>query len=73
MMEASTLEKKCTEETCLKPEKRMVHIKVDGKDVPVGKFVQSFVINTIVGMLSSLKKADVKNGSVIEIRLRYKR
>ncbi|MFQ5801009.1 MAG: hypothetical protein ACE5HH_04745 [Candidatus Hydrothermarchaeales archaeon] len=73
MIEASTIEKKCTEETCLRPEKRMVHIKVDGKDIPIGKFVQGFIINTIVGMLSSLKKVDIKDDSVIEIRLRYKR
>jgi hypothetical protein len=64
---------KCTEETYLDLEKRRIHIMIDGKDVPVGKFVQGFLVNTIVGMLSSLKKVDVKNGSLIEIRLRYKR
>jgi hypothetical protein len=64
---------KCTEETFLDLEKRRIHITVDGKDIPVGKFVQGFLVNTIVGMLSSLKKVDVKDGSLIEIKLRYKR
>jgi len=67
------MEKGCTEETCLLPKQRDIHVKVDGKDVPVGRFVQGFLINTLVGMLSSLKKTDVKDGSIIEITLRYKK
>jgi hypothetical protein len=63
----------CTEETCLDPKTRRIDITVDGKTVPIGRFVQGFLINTIVGMLSSLKKADVKDGSLIEIKLRDKR
>jgi hypothetical protein len=47
-------------------------VTVDGKDVPVGKFVQGFLINTIIGMLSSLKKVNLKENSLIEIKLRYK-
>jgi len=64
---------RCTEETMLEREHRLIHITVDGRDVPIGKFVQSFLINTIVGMLSSLKKVDLKEGSEIEIKLRYRR
>lgn len=63
----------CTEETCLDAEVRKIHIRVDGKDVPIGKFVQKFLVNTIGGMLSSLKKVDVKDGSIVEITLRYKK
>ena len=66
-------EARCTEETCLEPNARRIHIMVDGKDIPVGRFVQGFLSNAIVGMLSSLKKVDVKDGSLIEIKLRYKR
>ncbi len=65
--------KRCTEETYLSSEKRRIDISIDGKDIPVGRFVQGFLINTIVGMLKSLKKVDVKDGSIIEIRLRYKK
>lgn len=67
------MDTRCTDETMLEPKKRSIDVTVDGKDVPVGRFVQSFLINTIIGMLSSLKKVDVKDGSIIEIRLRYKR
>jgi hypothetical protein len=66
-------QKKCTEETYLEFEKRRVHITVDGKDVPVGKFVQGFIINTVVGMLSSLKKVEIADGALIEIKMRYKK
>jgi hypothetical protein len=62
----------CTEETCLDPRQRNIHVTIDGKDVPVGKFVQGFLINTIIGMLSSLKKVNLKENSLIEIKLRYK-
>jgi len=64
---------KCTEETCLPLEKRDIRITVDGKDVPIGRFVQSFLINTTQGMLSALKKVDIEDGSIIEIHMRYKK
>lgn len=63
----------CTEETHLKRGDRDIHVSVDGRVVPIGRFVQSFLVNTILGMLSSLKKADVKDGSLVEIRLRVKK
>ncbi len=62
----------CSEETCLEPQTRSLHIKIDGKDIPIGRFVQGFLSNTIIGMLTSLKKSDVKDGSLIEITMRYK-
>ncbi len=64
---------KCTEETCLEPMKRDIHVSVDGKDVPIGRFVQGFLISTIIGMLSSLKKVSLRDGSLLEIKLRYKK
>ncbi len=67
------MDSQCTDVTVLDPRKRRIDVTVDGKDVPVGRFVQGFLINTIIGMLSSLKKVDVKDDSIIEIRLRYKR
>jgi hypothetical protein len=63
----------CTEETVLDAKVRKIHIKVEGRDVPIGKYVQNFLINPIVGILSSLKKIDVKDGSTVEITLRYKK
>lgn len=63
----------CTEETCIEPMKRDINVSVDGKDVPIGRFVQGFLVNTIVGMLSSLKKVDLHDGSEVEIKLRIKK
>jgi hypothetical protein len=67
------LSRSCTEETTLEGRNRNIHIKVDGLEIPVGKFVQGFLVNTIIGMLSSLKKVDIKEDSLVEIKLRYKR
>ncbi len=67
------MEPKCTDETTLAPSKRDIHITVDGVDIPVGRFVQGFLINTIIGMLSSLKKVDVKDNSEVVIKLRCKK
>ena len=73
MQEAESVakERKCTEETVIPEDKRRVKIKIDGKSIPIGKFVQSFIMRTIAGMLSSLKKADIKEGSEIEIKIKY--
>jgi hypothetical protein len=63
----------CTEETCIEAEKRTVHVAIDGRDVPIGRFVQGFLLNTILAMLGSLKKVDLHEGSEIEIRLKVKK
>jgi|GEM_PF-4775375 len=63
----------CTEETCIPQEKRTVHVTIDGRDVPIGRFVQGFLLNTILAMLGSLKKVEIHDDSEIEIRLKVKK
>lgn len=48
---------------------RKVTISVSGAEVPVGSFVQGFVARTILGMVSSLKKAEIKPGDMVEIKV----
>ncbi len=47
-----------------------VVVRINDREVPLGKFVQSFVRNVVIGMVSSLKKADFKEGDIIEIRVK---
>jgi|Deesub1362A_J573_1020465.scaffolds.fasta_scaffold00051_18 molybdopterin-guanine dinucleotide biosynthesis protein B len=47
--------------------KRVV-LRVDGSEIPMGGFVQSFVKNTTLGMVKTLKKVDMKPGSLVELR-----
>lgn len=49
---------------------RKVEIRVGDSDIPVGSFVQGFIAKTVLGMVSSLKKAEVKAGDVVELRIR---
>jgi Na+-translocating ferredoxin:NAD+ oxidoreductase RNF subunit RnfB len=49
---------------------RKVEIRITGAEVPLGSFVQGFVAKTVLGMVSSLKKAEIKPGDVVEIRIR---
>ena len=49
---------------------KKVEIRVGGSEVPVGSFVQGFIAKTVLGMLSSLKKADVRAGDTVELRIR---
>jgi molybdopterin-guanine dinucleotide biosynthesis protein B len=48
---------------------KTVVLKISGKDVPMGEFVQGFVKSTTLGMLKTLKKADIKEGDVIELKI----
>lgn len=73
MQGSKTQAKKCTEETTLPKEKRAVHVSINGNDIPMGEFVQKFIMRTIAGMLGSLKKAELKEGSEIEIKIRYRK
>jgi hypothetical protein len=48
---------------------KKVAMKVGGREIPMGPFVQDFVKNTVLGMAKSLKKVDMKEGDVVEIRI----
>ncbi len=46
-----------------------VILKIDGNDVPVGGFVQKLIKGTTLGMIKNLKKADVKEGDIVELKI----
>lgn len=48
---------------------KKVEIRIGGSDIPVGSFVQGFIAKTVLGMLSSLKKAEINPGDVVELRI----
>ncbi len=50
--------------------KKEVVVRINDREVPLGKFVQSFVKNVVIGMISSLKKAEFNEGDTIEIRVK---
>lgn len=47
----------------------VVTLKVNGRDVPVGRFVQGFIKSTTLGMIKTLKKADIKEGDIVELKI----
>jgi len=49
---------------------RRVEVRISGREVPMGSFVQGFVRGVVLGMLSSLKRAEAREGDVVEIRVR---
>ncbi len=50
-------------------DERRVILKIDGRDVPMKAFVRDFVKGTTMGMVKTLKKTDIKEGDVIELRI----
>lgn len=44
-----------TEKTCTMKKEKNMELKVDGVSIPMNAFVQTFVRNTLVGMVASLK------------------
>lgn len=50
--------------------KKKVSLKINKNEVPMGNFVQNFVKNTMVGMVSSLKKSKLKKGDVVELKIK---
>ncbi len=48
---------------------KTVILRIDGQDVPMGEFVQGFVKSTTLGMIKTLKKADIKKGDVVELKI----
>ncbi len=49
---------------------KAVVLKVGGKEVPMGSFVQELIKGTVLGMLSTLKGAEVKEGDLVELKIR---
>ena len=49
----------------------IISVKVNGKDIYMGKFAQDVVVNTVKGLLSSFK--GVKNISDVEIKIKEKK
>ena len=49
---------------------KAVVLKVGGKEGPMGSFVQEILKGTVLGMLSTLKGAEAKEGDLVEIRIR---
>lgn len=47
----------------------VVTLKINGVNVPVGRFVQGFIKSTTLGMIKTLKKADIKEGDVVELKI----
>jgi len=49
-----------------------VEISIGGREVPLGGFVQDFVKNVVTGMVSTLKKAEAREGEEVVVRVRYR-
>ncbi len=49
---------------------KMAEIKISGREVPMGSFVQELVRSVVLGMVSTLKKANAKEGDIVEIKVR---
>lgn len=50
--------------------KKNVVLKIDDKEIPLGKFVQSFMKNVTLGMVSTLKEVELKPGAIIELKFK---
>ncbi len=50
-------------------ENRRITVEVDGKKIPMNRFVQEIFVNTIGGMVSSLKGVENPRDVKIEVRL----
>lgn len=63
---------KITETACVMKKERSIKLKINGLSVPMNPFVQTFVRNTTIGMLSSLKGDELKDfeGKKIELTIK---
>lgn len=50
-------------------EKRKVVLKIGGKNIPMNRFVMDFFKATTLGMVKTLKKSEIKEGDIIEIKM----
>jgi molybdopterin-guanine dinucleotide biosynthesis protein B len=63
---------KVSEQVCVMKKMKDIELKVDGKPVPLNPFVQAFVQNTTIGMLSSLRGETLKDFQTKKIELMIK-
>ncbi|MGZ7069755.1 MAG: molybdopterin-guanine dinucleotide biosynthesis protein B [Methanobacterium sp.] len=68
-MARAVVEGKVNEQVCVMKKMKKIMLKVDGKLVPMNPFVQTFVQNTTIGMISSLRGEELKDfeGKKIEL------
>ena len=61
-----------TDQVCLMKKMKEIELKVDGKPVPMNPFVQTFIQNTTIGMISSLRGESLKDfeGKKIELLIK---
>jgi hypothetical protein len=50
-------------------EKRKIVLKIGDKNIPMNRFVMDFFKGTILSMVKTLKKSDIKEGDVVEIKI----
>jgi hypothetical protein len=50
-------------------EKRKMVLKIGGKNIPMNRFVMDFFKTTILAMVKKLKKSELKEGNIVEIRM----
>lgn len=58
-----------TEQVCVMKKMKELELKVDGKPIPMNPFVQTFVQNTTLGMISSLRGDALKDFESKKIEL----
>jgi len=47
-----------------------VEIKVDGRNIPLNRFVQKIISNVVVGMVNSLRDVDNWKGATVTVKKR---
>ncbi len=47
-----------------------IELKINGDEIYMGEFVKKIVRNTILALISSLKIPEIKEGDIIEIKLK---
>ncbi len=48
---------------------KTVILKIGGRNIPIKGFVQDFIKGTTMGMIKTLKKTNVKEGDIIELKI----
>ena len=71
-MAKATAKGEVNEQVCVMKKMKNIELKVDGEPVPMNPFVQTFVQNTTIGMISSLRGETLKDfeGKKIELLIK---